>query len=277
MENLEGMERYVDKAIELGMEYGPKVILALITLIIGSWIINGITSLLKRVMDARKVDPTLAPFANSLVHWGLKVLLFISVASMVGIETTSFVAVLGAAGLAVGLALQGSLGNFAGGALILLFRPFKVGDLIEAQGHLGVVKEIQIFTTHITTLQNRRVILPNGPLSNGDITNYTTEPWVRVDLIVGIAYEADIDKAKAVLLEVMAKHDKVLKDPAPFVGVNDLGDSSVNLAVRPHCHPDHYWDVYFDITEGAKKALDANSIGIPFPQRDVHLYQHTAS
>lgn len=274
MQELEGMQRYADKAIELGMEYGPKVVLALITLIIGLWIIGGVSNVLRKLMSSRHVDDTLAPFVNSLVTWGLRVLLFISVASMVGIETTSFVAVLGAAGLAVGLALQGSLANFAGGALVLLFRPYKVGDLIETQGHLGVVKEIQIFTTIITTPQNRRVVVPNGPISNGSIINYSAEPFVRVDLIVGIAYEADIDKAREVLLEVMNKHDQVLSDPEPFVGVNDLGDSSVNLAVRPHCHPDHYWDVYFGITEGAKKALDAHGIGIPFPQRDVHLYKH---
>jgi len=273
---MEGLERYTDKAIGLAMEYGPKVLLALITLIIGLSIIGGLSNLLKKVLASRKVDPTLAPFLNSLVTWGLKALLFISVASMIGIETTSFVAVLGAAGLAVGLALQGSLANFAGGALLLMFRPYKVGDLIEAQGHLGVVQEIQIFTTVLLTPQNRRVIVPNGPMSNGSIINYSSEGWVRVDLLVGIAYEANIDEAKKVLLDAMEKHDKVLSEPAPFVGVNDLGDSSVNLAVRPHCHPDHFWDVYFDITEVAKKTLDANSISIPFPQRDVHLYKHDA-
>jgi len=276
MEDLEGMERYADKAVELGMEHGPKLVLALITLLIGLWVIRGLSNVLGRMLSHRHVDATLAPFIKSLVTWGLRVLLFISVASMVGIETTSFVAVLGAAGLAVGLALQGSLANFAGGALILMFRPYKVGDLIEAQGHLGVVKEIQIFTTIITTPQNRRVVVPNGPISNGSIINYSAEGWVRVDLVVGIAYEADIDKAKGVLMEVMKGHDKVLDDPAPFVGVSDLGDSSVNLAVRPHCKPEHYWDVYFGITEASKKALDAHDITIPFPQRDVHLYQHAS-
>lgn len=274
---MNGMDKYVEKAIELGIEYGPKVVLALITLIVGLWVIGGVTNVTRKVMDHRKMDATLTPFLVSLLNWGLRALLFISVASMIGIETTSFVAVLGAAGLAVGLALQGSLANFAGGALILMFRPYKVGDLIEAQGHLGVVQEIQIFTTIILTPQNRRVIVPNGPLSNGSIINYSAEGWVRVDLLVGIAYEADIDEAKKVLLDAMEAHELVLAEPAPFVGVNDLGDSSVNLAVRPHCHPDHFWDVYFGITEVAKKTLDAHSISIPFPQRDVHLYQHNAS
>lgn len=256
------------------MEHGPRIVLALITLIVGLWIIRGISRVLEKILTNQHVDKTLAPFLNSLLTWMLKALLVISVASMVGIETTSFVAVLGAAGLAVGLALQGSLQNFAGGALILIFRPYNVGDLIEAQGHLGVVKEIQIFTTIITTLQNRRVIIPNGAMSNGSIINYSSEPWVRVDLIIGIAYEADIDKAKAILTEIMENHDLVLKDPAPYVAVDALADSSVNLAVRPHCHPDHFWDVYFAIQELGKKALDTNNITIPFPQRDVHLYQH---
>lgn len=273
---MQGMQQYIDQAIGLAMEYGPRVLLALITLFVGQWLITGFSNVTKKLMEARKVDTTLTQFVNNLMSWGLRAMLFITVAQTIGVETTSFVAVMGAAGLAVGLALQGSLGNFAGGALLLLFRPYKIGDLIEAQGHLGIVQEIQIFTTVITTLQNRKVIIPNGPMSNGNITNYSSENTVRVDLMVGIAYNADIDKAKAVLLEVMTKHDKVLAEPAPFVGVHDLGDSSVNLAVRPTCHPDHYWDVYFEITELAKKALDNNEIGIPFPQRDVHLYQHSA-
>jgi small conductance mechanosensitive channel len=268
------MQRYVDHAVELAMGYGPQVILALLTLIIGLWVIRGLTSVLRKVLSVRHVDATLAPFLNSLVGWSLRILLFISVASMVGIETTSFVAVMGAAGLAVGLALQGSLSNFAGGALILLFRPYKVGDLIEAQGHLGVVQEIQIFTTILLTPNNRRVVVPNGALSNGSIINYSSESWVRVDLVVGISYGSDIDRAKAVLLEAMAAHEKVLTEPAPFVGVLELADSAVSLAVRPHCKPEHFWDVYFGITEVAKKTLDAHSITIPFPQRDVHLYQH---
>ena len=271
------IEQYVNKAIELGMEHGPKIILAVLTLIIGLWVVGGVSKMLGKLFKRQQIDATLALFLNSMMAWMLKVLLVISVASMIGIETTSFVAVLGAGGLAVGLALQGSLQNFAGGALILIFRPYNVGDLIEAQGHFGVVKEIQIFTTILVTLQNRRVIIPNGAMSNGSIINHSAEQRVRVDLEIGIAYEADIDKAKAVLMEAMEKHEKVLKDPKPFVGVAALADSSVNLAVRPYCHPDHYWDVYFDIQEYGKKALDANDVTIPFPQRDVHLYQHNAA
>lgn len=276
MQDIEGIQKYSDQAIEMGIEFGPKLALALVTLLVGLWIISGVSKLLGRTLSHRHIDPTLAPFIRSMTTWGLRALLLISVASMIGIETTSFVAVLGAAGLAVGLALQGSLGNFAGGALILLFRPYKVGDLVEAQGHLGVVQEIQIFTTHILTPQNRRVIIPNGPMSNGNIVNYSSEPWVRVDLVVGIAYDADIDQAKQVLLEAMQEDEKVLSEPAPYVAVAELADSSVNLAVRPHCKPEHYWDVYFAIMEVSKKTLDAHSITIPFPQRDVHLFQHTA-
>lgn len=261
------------KAYELGIEYAPKLALAILTLLIGLWIISGVCKLTKLSMERSKVDPTLIPFLCSFVSWILKVLLFISVASMVGIATTSFVAVLGAAGLAIGLALQGSLANFAGGVLVMIFKPYKVGDLIESQGHLGVVKEVQIFNTILVAPQSKRVILPNGATSNGAITNYTVEGKIRVDLTAGVSYDADIDKTKAVLMEVLTSHDKVMQDPAPFVGVLEMADSSVNFAVRPHCLPKDYWEVYFSVNEAVKKALDKNAITIPFPQRDVHLIQ----
>jgi small conductance mechanosensitive channel len=191
---------------------------------------------------------------------------------MVGIATTSFVAVLGAAGLAIGLALQGSLANFAGGVLILIFKPYTVGDLIEAQGHLGVVKEVQIFNTILLTPNNKRVIIPNGALSNGSTVNYSAEGDLRVDLTIGIAYESDIPKAKEVLVKMMQENPKVLDDPAPMAAVAELADSSVNLAVRPWCTTADYWGVYFETTEQAKRVLESNGIRIPFPQRDVHLY-----
>ena len=261
------------KAYELGLEYAPKLALAILTLLIGLWIISGITKLVKLSMERSKVDPTLIPFMGSLVSWVLKVLLFISVASMIGIATTSFIAVLGAAGLAIGLALQGSLANFAGGVLVMIFKPYKVGDLIESQGHLGTVKEVQIFNTILIAPQSKQVIIPNGATSNGSIVNYTVEGKIRVDLTAGVSYDADIDKTKAVLMEVLVANDKVMKDPAPFVGVLEMADSSVNFAVRPHCLPKDYWDVYFSVNEAIKKALDKNDISIPFPQRDVHLIQ----
>lgn len=261
------------KAYELGLEYAPRLALAILTLLLGLWMISGITKLIKLSMERSKVDPTLIPFMSSLVSWIFKVLLFISVASMIGIATTSFIAVLGAAGLAIGLALQGSLANFAGGVLVMIFKPYKVGDLIESQGHLGVVKEVQIFNTILIAPQSKQVIIPNGATSNGSIVNYTVEGKIRVDLSVGVSYDADIDKTKAVLMEVLVANDKVMQDPAPFVGVLEMADSSVNFAVRPHCLPKDYWDVYFSVNEAVKKALDENAISIPFPQRDVHLIQ----
>ena len=265
------MESLYMKGYELGLEYAPKLALAIITLIVGLWIIGGINRLFQASMEKSKVDATLIPFMSSLISWILKLLLFISVASMMGIATTSFIAVLGAAGLAIGLALQGSLSNFAGGVLVMIFKPYKVGDLIEAQGHLGVVKEVQIFNTIIVSPHNKQIIIPNGLTSNGSIINYTAEGQLRVDLTIGIAYDADITKAKSVVLDVLTKHDKVLNYPSPFVGVLELADSSVNLAVRPYCKVEDYWDVFFDINEQMKVALDNNSITIPFPQRDVHL------
>ena len=271
------MEELYMKGYELGLEYAPKLALAIITLLIGLWVIRGICKVLQASMERSKVDPTLVPFLNSLTSWSLKVLLFVSVASMIGIATTSFIAILGAAGLAVGLALQGSLANFAGGVLIMVFKPYKVGDLIETQGQLGVVKEVQIFNTIIIAPQNKQVIIPNGVVSNGPIVNYTVEGVIRVDLSIGIAYDADIAKAKSVIMAVMEKHEKVLSTPAPFVGVSEMADSSVNLAVRPQCKPEFYWDVFFDINEQMKIALDDNNITIPFPQRDVHLINGSAA
>jgi small conductance mechanosensitive channel len=267
------LETLTMKAYELGLVYAPKLVLSVLTLLIGLWIISGISKLVKASMERSKVDPTLIPFMASLVSWLLKILLFISVASMVGVATTSFVAVLGAAGLAVGLALQGSLANFAGGVLVMIFKPYKVGDLIESQGHLGVVKEVQIFNTILLSPQSKRIIIPNGATSNGSVVNYTVEGKIRVDLTAGVSYDADIDQTKAVLMDVLVNNDKVLKDPAPFIGLSEMADSSVNFAVRPHCLPEHYWDVYFSVNEAMKKALDKNAITIPFPQRDVHLIQ----
>jgi len=213
------------------------------------------------------MDESLRPFVSSLLGWTLKILLFISIASMVGIATTSFIAVVGAAGLAIGFALQGTLANFAGGALIMIFKPIKVGDLIEAQGELGVVKEIEIFTTKLTGLSNKEIIIPNGSLSNGNIINYTTEGTRRVDLTYGVGYDSDIKQTKNVLMNVLTSHPKVLKDPAPTVNVSELADSSINFAVRPWCNTEDYWDVYFDITENTKEALDAAGIEIPYPHQ----------
>ena len=214
--DLATIQKYQDIVVENIIGYAPKVATALLVLIIGMWLAGGVTKLIRRALEARKVDPTLTPFISNLVSWMLKAVVVISVASTLGVQTTSFVAVLGAAGLAVGLALQGSLSNFAGGVLILIFRPYKVGDLIEAQGEIGIVDEIQIFTTIMTSPENRRVIVPNGALSNGTIRNYSAEDVVRVDTTVGVAYDADLATVKKVLTEMITKVPGVVQDPAPY-------------------------------------------------------------
>jgi len=270
MENID-FSKYWDMFVNMAVVYVPKFLLALIVLLVGLRIIAMIIKLVRKGMEKRKTDATLRPFLVSILSWVLKAMLIISVIQMIGVETTSFIAVLGAAGLAVGLAFQGTLANFAGGALLLVFKPYKVGDLIEAQGQLGVVKEIQIFTTILLNPQNKTIILPNGAVSNGDITNYTTEGKIRVDLTVGISYNSDIKKAKNILMDVMTGDENVLSDPSPFVGVSELADSSINLAVRPWAKPENYWDVYFNTLESCKNALDKGGVSIPFPQMDVHL------
>ncbi|MDN5203456.1 mechanosensitive ion channel [Fulvivirgaceae bacterium BMA10] len=264
------IERYTDLIWANILVYAPKVLLALLTLWIGLRIVGWIIKLLNKQLEAKEIDNTLRPFLLNLLSWTLKIMLFISVASMVGIQTTSFVAILGAAGLAIGLALQGSLSNFAGSALIMIFKPYKVGDFIEAQGEKGSVIEIQIFSTILASPDNRKIIIPNGALSNGNITNYSAMDKVRLNLTMGIAYEDDIDRAKSILLDILTRNAKVLPDPAPFVGVLELADSSVNLAMRGYTTPDDYWDVYFNVMETSKKELDANNISIPYPQMDVH-------
>jgi len=268
---MENYQNLVDKAYELILTYGPKILLAILVLIFGLWIINRFTRVIRKMMETRNINVSLIGFVSSLTNIGLKALLLISVGGMIGIQTTSFIAIIGAAGLAIGFALQGTLANFAGGVMILIFKPYNVGDLIQAQGHLGVVKEIHIFVTIMLSPEKKTIIIPNGAISNGDITNFTTEGEIRVDMTFGISYESNIKKAKEVLLKVMESHPKVMKDPAPFVGVSALADSSVNLAVRPHTKPEDYWAVYFDVYENGKIALDEAGITIPFPQMDVHL------
>lgn len=262
---------YIEKLWELIIEYSPKIITALVILIVGLFIIGLISKMTRRIMKRQKVDETLQKFLSNLLNWTLRVLLFVMVASKLGVETTSFAAIIGAAGLAIGLALQGSLSNFAGGALIMIFKPFKVGDLIEAQGELGVVKEIQIFTTLINSPTNKLIIIPNGALSNGNITNYSAEGKLRVDLTIGVSYDADIKQTKDVLMNVLTSNPKVLQDPAPTVNVSELADSSVNFAVRPWSSVADYWDIYFGITEECKEALDKAGIEIPYPHSvEIH-------
>lgn len=251
-------------------EYALIIGQALLVLIIGLWVIKLIVKGLKKALKGKDIDESLKGFAINLLSWVLKVLLIITVLGQLGVKTTSFVAIIGAAGLAIGLALQGSLANFAGGVLILLFKPFKLGDLIQAQDATGVVKEIQIFVTKIITPDNKEVIIPNGALSNGNITNFSSTGNLRVDLTVGISYSGDIEKAKSIIMETLLNDPKVLKTPAPTVAVGELADSSVNILVRPHATVDDYWDVYFNSLQQVKIALDNAGIEIPFPQRVVH-------
>ncbi len=267
----EQMQGYVDTVIEMALTFGPKLVLAVIVLLAGLWVIKRLVKLTGIAMQKGAAEPTLARFLGSLVSIGLKALLLISVASMIGIETTSFIAIIGAAGLAIGLALQGSLANFAGGVLILMFRPFKVGDFIDAQGITGTVKEIQIFSTIISTGDNKTIIVPNGALSNGIITNFSKAATRRVDFVFGIGYDDDIAKAKAVLERLVAEDTRIHADPAHLIVVSELADSSVNFTVRVWVNSADYSGVFFDMTENVKLAFDAENISIPFPQTDVHL------
>lgn len=261
------------KGLELAMLYVPKFVLALVVLFLGLWIIKLLVRGVSKALEKSNVDPAVQRFLGSLISVLLKVMLLISVASMVGIATTSFVAVIGAAGLAVGLALQGSLGNFAGGVLILLFKPFKIGDVIEAQGYTGKVDSIQVFNTVLKTPDNKTIFIPNGPLAGGSITNYSTEPQRRVDWTFGIGYNDDIDKARAILKSLIEADSRILKDPAPAILLSELADSSVNFAVRVWCKSEDFWNIYFDMMENVKKKFDAEGISIPYPQHDIHLYK----
>ncbi|MFK7834053.1 MAG: mechanosensitive ion channel family protein [Winogradskyella sp.] len=258
-------QKWIDEGYNLIVEFGPKLIAAIAIWIIGSWIVKMLLKGVKKAMNKADYDESLKKFLLNLINWILKIVLIVVVLGTVGIETTSFAAILAAAGLAIGLALQGSLGNFAGGVLLMIFKPIKIGDLIEAQGELGVVKEIEIFTTKLLTPTNKEVIIPNGALSNGNIVNYSTEGKLRVDLTFGVGYDSDIKQTKDVLMQVLTSNPKVLQDPAPTVNVSELADSSVNFAVRPWCTVADYWDVYFATHENVKIALDAAGIEIPYP------------
>jgi small conductance mechanosensitive channel len=268
MEPLEAISQSVYDVI---VTYGPKLIGAIITLIIGWWIIKVIQKTLRKTFEKREMEPSLRGFLNSMIGILLKVMLLVSVAGMMGVEMTSFIAILGAAGLAVGLALSGTLQNFAGGVMILLFKPFKVGDFIQAQGHMGSVNEIQIFNTILKTPDNKTIIIPNGGLSTSSMVNFSTEPRRRVDFTFGIAYGDDVDKAKEVLAKLINEDSRILQDPAPFIAVSELADSSVNLVVRVWAEAANYWGIFFELTEKVYKTFDKEGLNIPFPQMDVHL------
>ncbi|MGB5825569.1 MULTISPECIES: mechanosensitive ion channel family protein [Pseudomonas] len=261
--------------IPMIMEYGSRVLLAVITLAVGWWLISKVAQKLGGLLALRNADLALQGFISSLANIILKVLLVVSVASMIGVETTSFVAAIGAAGLAIGLALQGSLANFAGGVLILLFRPFRIGDWIEAQGVAGTVDSIQIFHTVLRTGDNKTIIVPNGNLSNGIITNTNRQPTRKVVFDVGVDYEADLQKAREVLLD-LAKDERILAEPAPQAVISTLGDSSITVSLRVWVKTADYWDVMFMFNEQSRDRLKAAGIDIPFPQRVIRVVQEAA-
>ncbi|WP_372761704.1 mechanosensitive ion channel family protein [Pseudoalteromonas sp.] len=260
----------LDQALALVMTYAPKLVLAIVTLVVGLWLINRFVAVLDKKLGQK--DPTLNTFLCGLISVIMKVMLLISVASMIGIATTSFIAVIGAAGLAVGLALQGSLANFAGGVLLLIFKPFKVGDTIEAQGFMGSVIEIQILYTVVNTFDNRRIVIPNGSLSNATLVNVSIYDKRRCDMTFGISYDDDIDTAKGILKRLFEEDERSLTDPGPRIGVGSLGDNSVNLMFRVWVATDDLWPYYWDMQEKVKKAFDKEGISIPYPQRDVHIH-----
>jgi len=265
------IETILDKVYGYLTEYGFKVIGALIIFIVGRWLAKIISRWIETALIKSRVDKTLAKFVKNLSHIVLLIFVVIAAVAPLGVETTQFAVVLGAAGLAIGLALQGSLANFASGFLMIIFRPFKVGDFIEAAGVKGTVKEIRIFNTIVNTPDNIRVIIPNAQITGGNILNYTTNGTRRVDLVIGVSYEDDLKKAKTIIEGVLVQDERVLQDPKPNVAVFELGDSSVNFVVRPWVNSADYWDTYFDMTAKIKLALDKNDITIPFPQRDVHI------
>jgi small conductance mechanosensitive channel len=270
------IQTFYDKAIVMGTEYGAQFISAILVLIIGLWIIGKLSDAVRTYTLKGLPDETVAQFLTNIFEIVLKVLLVISVASMVGIKTTSFVAILGAAGLAVGLALQGSLSNFAGGVMILIFRPFKVGDYVGAQGIEGTVTDIGIFVSTFETFDKRVLIIPNGPIANGNITNYTTSPVRAVEVSIGISYSDDIAKGKAAMEAVLKNDSRIIQEEGNVVAVVDLGSSSVDFLVRAFVKTEDYWSVFFDIRPALKAAIEAEGLTIPFPQRDVHLIQEAS-
>lgn len=268
------MEDLFNRIWELLTLYGLKILAALAILVVGLWVSRLLRKITHTVATKKKLDPAIASFVVNLTYYALLTFVVLAALAQLGIQTTSFIAIIGAAGLAIGLALQGSLANFAAGFLIIIFRPFKAGDFIEGAGVMGTVEAIHVFTTQLKTPDNKVIIVPNAKLTADNITNFSAKETRRLDLVFGISYGDDIDTAKKLISEQLAKDDRVLEDPAPTIGVLELADSSVNIAVRPWVKSADYWNVYFDTIENIKKRFDSEGISIPFPQRDVHLYEH---
>ncbi len=262
---------WTNRAIEFVTEYGMRTLFAAVIFIVGRWVAGLISRTIRGVMHRHKIDPVLTSFAASMVYFGLLAMAALAALNKLGIETTSFVALIGAAGLAVGLAVQGSLANFAAGVLIIIFRPFKLGDYIEGGGSAGVVKEISILTTVLATPDNKKIIVPNSAVMGSNITNYSAHDTRRLDMVFGVSYSDDLAKVKRILDEILAADARCLKDPAPTVAVLALADSSINFAVRPWVKTEDYWNVFFDLQMKVKLRFDAEGITIPFPQREVHV------
>ena len=267
------MEQIAAKMQEWIALYGLKVLAALVIIVIGRFAAGGIRSLVRRLLQRSRVDEILVSFTGSVIYVAIIAFVIIAALGQLGVQTASFIAVIGAAGLAVGLALQGSLANFAAGVLMIIFKPFKVGDFIEGGGVLGVVEAIGIFTTELKSPDNKKIIVPNAKMTGDNIVNYSAKDLRRVDIVAGVSYADDIDKVKSILRDILSNDDRVLKDPAPMICVLELADSSVNLAVRPWVKTADYWDVFFATQESIKKRFDAEGITIPFPQQDVHLHK----
>lgn len=270
LQNSEYVQELISKGIDLGIEAGKSIIIAAIIYFVGKALISLVNRMLGSMMERRKVDPTIQTFLTSLVNIVLLTLLVISVVGALGVNTTSFAALLASAGVAVGMALSGNLQNLAGGIVILLFRPFKVGDYIEAQGVGGTVSEIQIFHTILTTPDNKKLFLPNGALSSGNITNFSREPLRRVDFSVSIEYGEDTDKVRQVLLELLTADERILRTPAPFVALGALAASSIDMTVRVWVNSADYWDVFFQTNEAIYKEFNKRGIKFPFPQLTIH-------
>jgi small conductance mechanosensitive channel len=264
----------VPKLQEFVTFYGIKVVAAIVIFIVGRWVARAVRNFVKRLMERGNVDETLVSFVGNLTYILLLVFVVVAALNQLGIQTTSFIAIIGAAGLAIGLALQGSLANFAAGVLLIIFRPFKAGDYIEGAGVAGTVEEIQIFTSQLKTPDNKTIIIPNAKLTGDNIVNYSAKDTRRVDMVFGVGYSDDLQKVRQILEDILAKDDRILQDPAPTIGVVELADNSVNFVCRPWVKTGDYWAVYFDVTETVKKRFDAEGVSIPFPQRDVHVYQH---
>lgn len=276
LNDLGALQQWLLDAKDKLIDYLPTLIAAIAILVVGWFIARFVTNLVRKAMRRGKVDETLAGFLAHMVYMALMAFVVISAITKLGVSTASFVAILGAASFAVGFAMQGSLSNFAAGVMLMIFRPMRKGDLVEAGGVLGTVEEVGVFATIIHTLENKRAILANSTVTDGNIINYSANGKLRVDMTFGIGYEDDIDEAIATMEEILAADPRVLKDPAPTVALFEHGDSSVNFVCRPYVEPAHYWDVWFDTHKAVKKAFDAKGISIPFPQRDVHLFQASA-